>query len=66
MQNNTVLTDDFERKHNYLRISLIEKCNLSEFYLIFVKAAPLFNPCILGDYKTAFRGFAQGAAVVIG
>jgi molybdenum cofactor biosynthesis protein A len=26
--NNTVLTDDFGRKHNYLRISLIEKCNL--------------------------------------
>ena len=28
MQNKTVLTDDFGRKHNYLRISLIEKCNL--------------------------------------
>ncbi len=28
MQNNSVLTDDFGRKHNYLRISLIEKCNL--------------------------------------
>ncbi len=28
MQNNEVLTDNFERKHNYLRISLIEKCNL--------------------------------------
>jgi cyclic pyranopterin phosphate synthase len=28
MQNDTVLTDDFGRKHNYLRISLIEKCNL--------------------------------------
>jgi molybdenum cofactor biosynthesis protein A len=28
MPNNTVLTDDFGRKHNYLRISLIEKCNL--------------------------------------
>jgi len=27
-QNNTILTDDFGRKHNYLRISLIEKCNL--------------------------------------
>ncbi len=26
--NNTLLTDDFGRKHNYLRISLIEKCNL--------------------------------------
>ena len=26
--NNTRLTDDFGRKHNYLRISLIEKCNL--------------------------------------
>ncbi len=26
--NKTVLTDDFGRKHNYLRISLIEKCNL--------------------------------------
>lgn len=26
--NNTILTDDFGRKHNYLRISLIEKCNL--------------------------------------
>ena len=26
--NNAVLTDDFGRKHNYLRISLIEKCNL--------------------------------------
>ena len=25
---NTVLTDTFGRKHNYLRISLIEKCNL--------------------------------------
>ncbi|MFD1602379.1 GTP 3',8-cyclase MoaA [Flavobacterium artemisiae] len=25
---NTVLTDDFGRKHNYLRISLLEKCNL--------------------------------------
>jgi len=24
----TVLTDDFGRKHNYLRISLLEKCNL--------------------------------------
>jgi molybdenum cofactor biosynthesis protein A len=28
MQNDSVLTDDFGRKHNYLRISLIEKCNL--------------------------------------
>ncbi|MEO8253353.1 MAG: GTP 3',8-cyclase MoaA [Flavobacterium sp.] len=28
MQNKTILTDDFGRKHNYLRISLIEKCNL--------------------------------------
>lgn len=28
MPNNTILTDDFGRKHNYLRISLIEKCNL--------------------------------------
>lgn len=28
IQNNTILTDDFGRKHNYLRISLIEKCNL--------------------------------------
>ena len=28
MTNNTILTDDFGRKHNYLRISLIEKCNL--------------------------------------
>jgi molybdenum cofactor biosynthesis protein A len=28
MPNNTVLTDGFGRKHNYLRISLIEKCNL--------------------------------------
>lgn len=28
MPNNTVLTDDFGRMHNYLRISLIEKCNL--------------------------------------
>ncbi len=28
MQNNIILTDDFGRKHNYLRISLIEKCNL--------------------------------------
>ena len=28
MQNDTILTDDFGRKHNYLRISLIEKCNL--------------------------------------
>ncbi len=27
-QNNPILTDDFGRKHNYLRISLIEKCNL--------------------------------------
>jgi len=26
--NNTLLTDDFGRNHNYLRISLIEKCNL--------------------------------------
>nr|WP_288832912.1 GTP 3',8-cyclase MoaA [uncultured Flavobacterium sp.] len=26
--NNIILTDDFGRKHNYLRISLIEKCNL--------------------------------------
>ncbi|KUJ59592.1 cyclic pyranopterin phosphate synthase MoaA [Flavobacteriaceae bacterium CRH] len=25
---NTILTDDFGRKHNYLRISLLEKCNL--------------------------------------
>ncbi len=28
MPNNTVLIDDFGRMHNYLRISLIEKCNL--------------------------------------
>lgn len=28
MQNDTILTDDFGHKHNYLRISLIEKCNL--------------------------------------
>lgn len=28
MSSNTVLTDDFGRKHNYLRISLLEKCNL--------------------------------------
>ncbi len=28
MQNEAILTDDFGRKHNYLRISLIEKCNL--------------------------------------
>jgi molybdenum cofactor biosynthesis protein A len=28
MPNNTLLTDNFGRKHNYLRISLIEKCNL--------------------------------------
>ncbi|MBF2709809.1 GTP 3',8-cyclase MoaA [Flavobacterium soyangense] len=28
MQNDAILTDDFGRKHNYLRISLIEKCNL--------------------------------------
>lgn len=27
-QNNPILTDNFGRKHNYLRISLIEKCNL--------------------------------------
>ena len=26
--NNSILTDDFGRKHNYLRISLLEKCNL--------------------------------------
>lgn len=25
---NTILTDDFGRRHNYLRISLLEKCNL--------------------------------------
>lgn len=28
MQNTSALTDDYGRKHNYLRISLIEKCNL--------------------------------------
>jgi len=28
MQNDTILMDNFGRKHNYLRISLIEKCNL--------------------------------------
>lgn len=28
MQNDIILTDNFGRKHNYLRISLIEKCNL--------------------------------------
>ena len=28
ISNKAVLTDDFGRKHNYLRISLIEKCNL--------------------------------------
>lgn len=28
MQNDTILTDNFGRKHNYLRISLSEKCNL--------------------------------------
>jgi len=28
MQNDSLLTDNFGRKHNYLRISLIEKCNL--------------------------------------
>jgi molybdenum cofactor biosynthesis protein A len=28
MPNKTILTDNFGRKHNYLRISLIEKCNL--------------------------------------
>ena len=28
MPNNSILTDDFGRKHNYLRISLLEKCNL--------------------------------------
>ena len=28
MQNDAILTDNFGRKHNYLRISLIEKCNL--------------------------------------
>ena len=27
-QYNSILTDDFGRKHNYLRISLLEKCNL--------------------------------------
>lgn len=27
MSNKNLLTDDFGRKHNYLRISLIEKCN---------------------------------------
>lgn len=32
MQNKTVLTDDFGRTHNYLRISLIEKCNLRCMY----------------------------------
>ncbi len=26
--NNTILADNFGRNHNYLRISLIEKCNL--------------------------------------
>ncbi len=28
IQNSPILTDNFGRKHNYLRISLIEKCNL--------------------------------------
>jgi len=28
MPSKTILTDDFGRKHNYLRISLLEKCNL--------------------------------------
>jgi molybdenum cofactor biosynthesis protein A len=28
MQNDAILTDNHGRKHNYLRISLIEKCNL--------------------------------------
>ena len=28
MPNNSILTDNFGRKHNYLRISLLEKCNL--------------------------------------
>lgn len=28
MPNSTLLTDNFGRRHNYLRISLIEKCNL--------------------------------------
>lgn len=28
MSNSTLLTDNFGRRHNYLRISLIEKCNL--------------------------------------
>jgi len=39
--NNTILTDDFGRKHNYLRISLIEKCNLRCTYCMPAEGIPL-------------------------
>lgn len=37
----TVLTDNFGRKHNYLRISLIEKCNLRCTYCMPADGIPL-------------------------
>ena len=39
--NNTLLTDDFGRQHNYLRISLIEKCNLRCTYCMPADGIPL-------------------------
>jgi molybdenum cofactor biosynthesis protein A len=41
IQNNPILTDDFGRKHNYLRISLIEKCNLRCTYCMPADGIPL-------------------------
>ncbi|MBK0368558.1 GTP 3',8-cyclase MoaA [Flavobacterium agrisoli] len=38
---NTVLTDNFGRLHNYLRISLIEKCNLRCTYCMPAEGIPL-------------------------
>lgn len=38
---NTVLSDTFGRKHNYLRISLIEKCNLRCTYCMPAEGIPL-------------------------
>lgn len=36
-----ILTDSFGREHNYLRISLIEKCNLRCTYCMPLEGVPL-------------------------
>lgn len=53
-KNKTILTDQFNRKHTYLRISLTERCNLRCTYCMPAEGVPLSHKSHIMNYDEIY------------